>query len=353
MSQQPSSSQQNPNTPAHDWTQASDVDLEVHTSNSEGTEQAKETEKGRWEALRKEKWAEAHRQKAEEACLEREQQECEEQEKQEQEEHEAQERQAHEEQERQGALETAHWAAAVEVEAGVVSGQVGDHIQPDHWDKPWSHSGDTYALTVSLQGLQAAGGSGRVPDGAQEEEEAVAGGSRKWARTGGLRGSGRKKGWADEEDDNDKIKEVPGLVTSCPKASRLGLVREGSEFSRSGQGVPGPVYDEHMLVIHARQVVAMEHQVLMMEWMAGAMEAQAVTVCIYVQRQPVFLPWPPGGLAGAAPGASQVVVGGSRSSSRESGAAPAWGEVAVGGGVRESGEGGDQDTEGDTEGMQE
>ncbi|KAI6113977.1 hypothetical protein EV401DRAFT_2074123 [Pisolithus croceorrhizus] len=358
MSQQPSSSRQNPNVPARDWTQASDMDLEVHTSNSEGTEQAKETEKGRREVLRKEKRAEAHRQKVEEARLERERRECEEREKREREEREAQERQARKEQERREALETACRAAVAEAEAVRQSiarekGRVGE-LQSESRGSSVGSS-DTYAPTVSLQGLQAAGGSGRVPGGGgwKDEEEAVAGGSRKRAGMGGSRGSGRKKGQADEEDDDNEIEEVPGPVTSHPEASGSGPAREGSEFGRLGQGVPGPLYDERMLVIQARQAAAMERQALVMERMAGAMEAQAVAVCVYMQRQPVFPPWPPGGLAGAAPGASRAVVGESRSSSRESGAAPAWGEAAVGGGVRGSGEEGDQDAEGDVEGMQE
>ncbi|KAI6137138.1 hypothetical protein F5141DRAFT_1209454 [Pisolithus sp. B1] len=83
MSQQQSSSRQPTDAPAQDWAQVPDMDLEVHMSNSEGTKQAKEAKKGKWEALRKEKQAEACRQKAEEACLERERQEWEEHERQE------------------------------------------------------------------------------------------------------------------------------------------------------------------------------------------------------------------------------------------------------------------------------
>ncbi|KAI6108434.1 hypothetical protein EDD16DRAFT_1712015 [Pisolithus croceorrhizus] len=369
MSQQPSSSRQNPNVPARDWTQASDMDLEVHTSNSEGTEQAKETEKGRREVLRKEKRAEAHRQKVEEARLERERRECEEREKREREEREAQERQARKEQERREALETACRAAVAEAEAVQQSiarekGRVGELQSESRGSSVGSPTTGTslgvVAVTPTPQRSACKGcrqrGEKRKKKcswAAQDEEEAVAGGSRKRAGMGGSRGSGRKKGQADEEDDDNEIEEVPGPVTSHPEASGSGPAREGSEFGRLGQGVPGPLYDERMLVIQARQAAAMERQALVMERMAGAMEAQAVAVCVYMQRQPVFPPWPPGGLAGAAPGASRAVVGESRSSSRESGAAPAWGEAAVGGGVRGSGEEGDQDAEGDVEGMQE
>ncbi|KAI6112647.1 hypothetical protein F5141DRAFT_1063046 [Pisolithus sp. B1] len=83
MSQQQSLSQQPTNVPAWDWAQVPDMDLKVHTSDSEGTKQAKEAKKGKQEVLRKEKWAKACHQKAEEACLERERQEWEEHERQE------------------------------------------------------------------------------------------------------------------------------------------------------------------------------------------------------------------------------------------------------------------------------
>ncbi|KAI6168543.1 hypothetical protein EDD17DRAFT_1503368 [Pisolithus thermaeus] len=51
---------QSPNRSHKDWTQVPDADLEVHTSNSEGTEQAKEAKKSRHKAVRKERWAKAH-----------------------------------------------------------------------------------------------------------------------------------------------------------------------------------------------------------------------------------------------------------------------------------------------------
>ncbi|KAI6095096.1 hypothetical protein EDD16DRAFT_1721145 [Pisolithus croceorrhizus] len=106
MSTQQSTSQQTVPTPSCNWSQE---DLEVHTSNSEGMERAKEAERSQWEVV-KECQAEACPQKVEEACLERERkeqeewerQECEEQEKQECEEH---KRQQQEEQERQEALD--------------------------------------------------------------------------------------------------------------------------------------------------------------------------------------------------------------------------------------------------------
>ncbi|KAI6124072.1 hypothetical protein EDD16DRAFT_1517735 [Pisolithus croceorrhizus] len=96
MSNQPSSSCQPTTTPSQDWTQVPDADLKVHTSNSEGTEQAKEAKKSRHKAVRKER--------AEEAWLERECLEWEECEKQEQEEHERWECKECEEKERWEAL---------------------------------------------------------------------------------------------------------------------------------------------------------------------------------------------------------------------------------------------------------
>ncbi|KAI6107300.1 hypothetical protein EDD16DRAFT_1712513 [Pisolithus croceorrhizus] len=352
MSNRPSTSQPPAPASSRDWSQATDADLEVHTSNSEGTERAKEAEKSQQEAAKKERRAEARRQKAEEACLEW-------------------ERKEREEHERQEALAAARQAAVAEAEAARQSvakekGHVGE-LQSESRGSSVGSSGQVAAYSpttgASMGTLQVAptvrhaacDGCKQRGEAEEVEVEAAASGSRKWAGTGGSRGSGRKKGRTDEEDDDDddEIEEVPGPVTSCPEASGSGPAREGSEFGRLGQGVPGPLYDEHMLVIQARQVAAMERQALTMERMAGAMEAQAVAVHVYVQRQPVFPPWPPGGLAGVAPGASQAVVGESGSSSRESGVAPARGEAAVGGGVRESGEEGDQDAEGDAEGMQE
>ncbi|KAI6096240.1 hypothetical protein EV401DRAFT_1895815 [Pisolithus croceorrhizus] len=117
MSNQPSSSCQPTNTTSWDWTQVPDVDLRVHTSNSEGTEEAKEAKKGRHKVARKEKWAEAHQQRAEEAWLERECLEWEEHKKWEQEECERQEHEECEEKERWEALAVACQATVAEVEA--------------------------------------------------------------------------------------------------------------------------------------------------------------------------------------------------------------------------------------------
>ncbi|KAI6100958.1 hypothetical protein EDD16DRAFT_1716879 [Pisolithus croceorrhizus] len=98
MSNQPSSSCQPTNTTSWDWTQVPDVDLRVHTSNSEGTEEAKEAKK-------------------EEAWLERECLEWEEHKKWEQEECERQEHEECEEKERWEALAVACQATVAEVEA--------------------------------------------------------------------------------------------------------------------------------------------------------------------------------------------------------------------------------------------
>ncbi|KAI6095480.1 hypothetical protein EDD16DRAFT_1707121 [Pisolithus croceorrhizus] len=386
MSNQPNMSQQPASTSSHDWSQAANEDLEVHMSDSEGTERAKEAEKSRWEAAKRERRVEAHCQKAEEARLEqerkeREEHERQEQERREQEEHEMLER---EEQERQEALAAAWRAAVAEVEAVQQNvtkekGHVGE-LQSESRGSSVGSSGQVAAyspMTGASMGMlwvaptvrhaacdsckqQGEASECRVVVGSQScgpcrkrkkkcswamaeeaEAEAAVSGSRKWAGTGGSRGSGRKKGQTNEEDDDDEIEEVPGPAASHPEASGLGLVGEESEFGGSGQGVPGPVYDERMLMIQARQAAAMERQVLMMERMAGAMEVQAVAVHVYVQRQPVFLPWPPGGLVGAAPVTGQAVAGGSGSGTREERAAPEWSETTVGGEVSNQGREGD------------
>ncbi|KAI6045849.1 hypothetical protein EDC04DRAFT_2598444 [Pisolithus marmoratus] len=105
MSNQPSLSHQPTDAPSWDWTQVPDVDLEVHKSNLEGAERAKEVEKSCWEAAKKE---------------------C----RVERQEHEEQERQAceeHKEKERQAACQ----AAVAEAEGASQSvakekGQVGE-----------------------------------------------------------------------------------------------------------------------------------------------------------------------------------------------------------------------------------
>ncbi|KAI6094734.1 hypothetical protein EDD16DRAFT_1528973 [Pisolithus croceorrhizus] len=320
MSNQPSTSQQPIPASSHDWSQATDEDLEVHTSDSEGTERAKEVEKSRQEVAKREHRAE--------------------------EEH---ERLEWEEQERQEALAVA-WQAAV-AEAEVVQqsvakekGHVGE-LQSESRGSSVGSSGQVAAYSPMtgasmgmLQVVLTVRKRKKKCSWAMAEEakaEAAVSSSRKQARTGGLRGSGRKKGQTDKEDDDDEIEEVLGPVASCPEASRLGLVREESEFGGSGQGVPGPVYNEHMLMIQARQAAVMEHQALAMERMARAMEVQAVAV------------HPPGGLVGAAPVTGQVVAGGNGLGAWEEWAAPERSEMTVGGEVS------DQGGEGDVEGMQE
>ncbi|KAI6119752.1 hypothetical protein EDD16DRAFT_1519329 [Pisolithus croceorrhizus] len=107
MSNQPSMSQQPAPASSRDWSQATDTDLEVHTSDSEGTERAKEAEK------------KARCQKVEEARLEWERKEQEEHERQEWERREREERERleREEQERWEALAAAQRAAVAEAEA--------------------------------------------------------------------------------------------------------------------------------------------------------------------------------------------------------------------------------------------
>ncbi|KAI6094182.1 hypothetical protein EDD17DRAFT_1503690 [Pisolithus thermaeus] len=114
MSSQQHMTQQPVSTSSHNWRQATNEVLEVHTSDLEGTEKAKEAEKSCWEAAKKEHRAEACHQKVEEAQLERERKEQEEQERWEQEEW---ERQEHKEQERREAIKTACWAAIEEAES--------------------------------------------------------------------------------------------------------------------------------------------------------------------------------------------------------------------------------------------
>ncbi|KAI6106033.1 hypothetical protein EDD16DRAFT_1705154 [Pisolithus croceorrhizus] len=112
MSTQPSMSQQPAPASSHDWSQAADKDLEVHMSNLEGTERAKEVEKSQWEAAKSEHGAEEARLEWERK--EQEEHERQEWERQEQEEH---ERLEWEEQERWEALAAAWQAAVAEAEA--------------------------------------------------------------------------------------------------------------------------------------------------------------------------------------------------------------------------------------------
>ncbi|KAI6137426.1 hypothetical protein EDD17DRAFT_1517389 [Pisolithus thermaeus] len=297
MSDQPSTSQQPAPASSHDWSQATDADLEVHMSDLEGTERAKEAEKSRREVAKRERRAEACCQKVEEACLERERKEREEHERQERERREWEERKRLEQEEQESSGQVAAYSPTTGASMGTL--RVAPTVRRTACDS-CKQRGEASECWVVAGGRSCGPCRKRKKKCSwamveEVEAEAAVSGSKKQARMGGSRGSGRKKGRTDEEDD-DEIEEVLGPAASHPEASRSGLVREESEFGGSGQGVPGPVYNERMLVIQARQAAAMEHQALVMERMAGAMEAQAVAVHIYVQRQPVFPLWPPGGL---------------------------------------------------------
>ncbi|KAI6010058.1 hypothetical protein EDC04DRAFT_2610358 [Pisolithus marmoratus] len=163
-----------------DWTQVPDVDLEVHTSNLEGTERAKEVEKSCWEAAKKE-----HR------VEEWERQECEEQERWAHEEH--------EEKERWAAIKAACQAVVAEAEGA--------------WQSVTKEKGQggTDAKTGSLQRLQAKGGGSWAT---AEEAKAVAGPLRKRAGTGSLQGEGRKKGWPDKGNDDDDDDDEARIVAA-------------------------------------------------------------------------------------------------------------------------------------------
>ncbi|KAI6137147.1 hypothetical protein F5141DRAFT_1209483 [Pisolithus sp. B1] len=323
MSQQQSSSRQPTNMPAWDWAQVPDMDLKVHTSDLEGTKQAKEAEKGKREALRKQKWAEAHHQKAEEACLERE--------RQEQEEHERWEHEEHADRERQEAIEVAWRAVAAEAEAvqqSVVKdrGRVGK-LQAQSWVS------STGSVQFNDWGLdQDNGGAPHDHDQAamkrkkkcswamMEDSKGVTGGSKKQARTGGSWGSGRKKGQTGNEDDNDddEIEEVPVPAVPQFKVACSHLIREASELGR---------------------------QVVVMEQMVAVMELQALAVQAYMRHMMAPPLWPSVGQVGAVAGRVEMGARGSWSGIE-------WSELEVAEEPEESGSEGIKDVEGEQD-MQE
>ncbi|KAI6129783.1 hypothetical protein EDD16DRAFT_1701220 [Pisolithus croceorrhizus] len=362
MSSQQHSTQQPISASSHDWRQATDEDLEVHMSNLEGTEKAKEAEKSHQEVAKKEHRAEACRQKAEEAWLERERKEQEEWKRQEWEEW---ERQEHEEQERWEAIKTACQAAIEEAESAWQSatkekGWVGE-LQHESRGSSVASSGwvTAYSPTtrasmgairvvptprwVACEGCRQRGEKRKKKCSwvMAEEAEVAAGPSRKRAGTGSSQGKGQKKGWPNDKDDkdDDKIEEVPVLVDPRSQAVYPCLVGEMSVMGASVEGVLEPLYDEHMLIIQARIAVAMEQLALVMEVQARAVQA-------YMRHMTVFPPWPPVVQAGVAPGRVRLVAMGSTAGVERSGLAVS--RVAEG-----SGEQDEEDMEGEVEGMQE
>ncbi|KAI6105213.1 hypothetical protein EDD16DRAFT_1714009 [Pisolithus croceorrhizus] len=165
MSSQQHMTQQPISASSCDWSQATDKDLEVHMSDSEGTKKAKEAEKSCQEVAKKECRAEAHHQKVEEAWLERERKEQEEHKRQEQEEW---EREECKEQERWEAIETACQAAIAEAEsvwqsAAKEKGWVGE-LQHESRGSSVASSGWVAAYSpttrASMGTVRVAGGSG-------------------------------------------------------------------------------------------------------------------------------------------------------------------------------------------------
>ncbi|KAI6160805.1 hypothetical protein EDD17DRAFT_1760276 [Pisolithus thermaeus] len=287
--------------PIRDWAQVPNEDLKVHTSNSEGTKQAKEAEKGRREAIWKERQAEACWQRAEEACLEREHQEHEEQEKRDREEHEERKK------------------------APADPSVQHDDQGPNQDDGGSPHIRGKAAMQW-------------VPTTKREDNEGTAGGSRKHAGTGGSQGSRKKKGQTSNEDDNNnKIEE------GCIKTRAIITILSPSLgfcffFSSSGQGVLERLYDEQMLMVQGRQVAVMEQ-------MAAVMELQALAVQAYMRHMTAPPLWPPVGQVGA-------VAGGVEMGTRGSQLGVEWSESEVAEEPEESGSEGIKDVEGE-EDMQE
>ncbi|KAI6094716.1 hypothetical protein EDD16DRAFT_1721434 [Pisolithus croceorrhizus] len=316
MSSQQHLTQQPISTSSCDWRQATDEYLEVHMSDSEGTKKAKEAEKSHQEAAKKECSAEACHQKAEGAWLERERKEQEEWERWEQEEW---ERQEHKEQER--------WEAE--------KGQVGE-LQHEGRGSSMASSRRVAAYSPMTGASMGTVRVAPMPRWAAckgcrqrgekrkkkcswvmaEEAEAAARPSRKRARTGSSWGKGQKKGWPDDEEDNDddKIEEVPVLADPQSQAAYPHLVRE--------------------MIVAA------------MERLALAMEVQARVVQAYVRHMTTFPLWPPVVQAGVAPGGVGPVAMGSTVGVERSG-------LAVSGVAEGSREWDEEDTEGEAEGMQE
>ncbi|KAI6095721.1 hypothetical protein EDD16DRAFT_1528437 [Pisolithus croceorrhizus] len=363
MSSQQHMTQQPISTSSHDWSQVTDKDLEVHTSDSEGTKKAKEVEKSHWEVAKKEHRAEACHQKAEEAQLERERKEQEECKRQEQE-----------------AVKTACQATIAEAEsvwqsATKEKGHVGE-LQHESRGSSMARWVTAYTpmtrasmgtirvapmpRQVACKGCRQRGevGECQVVVGSQscgpcqkrkkkcswamvEEAEAAARPSRKRAGTGSLQGKGQKKGQPNdkEDDDNDKIEEVPVLAGPQSQAAYLCLVREMLVMGALVEGVPEPLYDKHMLIVQVRIAAVMEHLALAMEVQAGAVQA-------YMRHMTTFPPWPPVVWAGVAPGGVRLVAMGSMAGVKQS--EPVVSRVAGG-----SGEWDKEDAEGEAEGMQE
>ncbi|KAI6094748.1 hypothetical protein EDD16DRAFT_1528964 [Pisolithus croceorrhizus] len=179
MSSQQHMTQQPISTSSHDWSQATDEDLEVHMSHWEGTEKAKEVEKSHQEAAKKECRAEVCCQKVEEAWLERERKEQEEWERWEREE---QERQEHEEQERWEAIKMACWATIAEAESAQQSatkekGWVGE-LQHDS-------RGSSMARQVATYSPMTGASMGTIRVALMP----------RWAACKGCRQRGEEKGW--------------------------------------------------------------------------------------------------------------------------------------------------------------
>ncbi|KAI6095244.1 hypothetical protein F5141DRAFT_1222198 [Pisolithus sp. B1] len=271
MSQQQSLSRQPTDTPAQDWAQVPDRDLKVHMSDSEGTKQAKEAEKSKWEALRKEKQAEAHRQKAEEACLER--------------------------KTRAGGATGVEWANCGPRVEPHPQAPADPGVQHNDWGPNWDDGGSPHirGKAAMRQVPTTKKRKKKCSWAMTENNKGTAGGSRRRAGTGGLWGSRKKKGWTGDRDDNNKIEEVPALVVPQFEAAHSCLVRDASELGGSGQGVPERLYDEWMLMVQGRQVVATE-------WMAAAMELQALTMQAYMRHMTATPLWPPVGWVGAVAG---------------------------------------------------
>ncbi|KAI6112631.1 hypothetical protein F5141DRAFT_1213896 [Pisolithus sp. B1] len=270
--QRQSTSQQDADVSIHDWAQVPDEDLEVHMSDSEGTEQAKEVKKGRQEAIWKERWAEACQQRAEEAWLEREHQE-----------HEEKEKWDHEE--------------CVEHKKTPAD----PSVQFNDWGLDWDDGGDPHGHDqATMCQMPTARKRKKCSWATTEDNEGATGGSRKWARTGSLQGSRKKKGWTgNEDDDDDKIEEVPAPVVPQFEVAHLCLIREALESGGLGQGVPERLYNKWMLMVQGRQV--------------AAMELQALTMQAYVRHMMATLLWPPVGWVGVVAGRVETGTGGSRS----------------------------------------
>ncbi|KAI6019584.1 hypothetical protein EDC04DRAFT_2607500 [Pisolithus marmoratus] len=162
---------------------------------------------------------------------------------------------------------------------------------------------------------------------------------------GSSQGEGRKKGHPDNEDDDDddddddEVVEVPVPADPQSQATYPCLVGEMSVMGALVEGVPKPLYDEHMLIVQGRIAVVME-------WMALAMEVQAGAIQAYVRHMTAFPLWPQEVQAGVVPGRVRSVAEGSRSGVKQS-------ELAVSRVAEEGREQNEEDAEGDVVDMQE